>query len=205
MEKNAEDNLQQEIIDSLSRKFNDLEKRQSKLEASNLEAMSEQIKELEQSVVEIKENKTTELNDQLKQYGNQLDIYSQQLKSFPKEIPIRNKIEFDSKSRFVVKIILSLIGVSVVSIGIIIALALELGSRSDYKDKYKIVQGFYPKVAGQVDSAYLANKDSLLNQAEINIEHRKEILNAELEARQANEKNEDAKQRLKKLKKLKPR
>lgn len=200
---NQEDNLQQEIIDSLSRKFSELEKRQSKLEASNLEAMPEQIKELERSIAEIKETKTTELNDQLKQYGNQLDIYGQQLKSFPKEIPIRNKIEFDTKSKFVVRVILSLIGISAASVGIIVVLAFDLSSRSDYKDKYKIVQGFYPGVAGQVDSAYLVNRDTLLNQAEINMEHRKELLDAELDAKQAKEKNEDAKQRLEKLKKHK--
>ncbi|PAW93915.1 hypothetical protein CKK33_10585 [Mucilaginibacter sp. MD40] len=203
--KNHEDNLQQEIIDSLSRKFSELEKRQSKLEASNLEAMPEQIKELERSIAENKGTKTTELNDQLKQYGNQLDIYGQQLKSFPKEIPIRNKIEFNTKSKFMVRVILSLIGISAASVGIIGVLAFELGSRSDYKNKYKIVQGFYPSVAGQVDSAYSVNKDTLLNQAEINIEHRKEILNAEFDAKQAKEKNEDAKQRLEKLKKRKSR
>jgi hypothetical protein len=95
---------------------------------------------------------------------------------------------------------LSLIAGVATLIGIIIALAFELSSRSDYKDKYKIVQGFYPKVADQVDSAYLINKDTLLNQAEINIEHRKELLDAELDAKRANEKNENAKQRLKKLK-----
>ncbi|MDO3645294.1 hypothetical protein [Mucilaginibacter sp. L3T2-6] len=200
---NHEDNLQQEIIDSLSRKYTELEKRQSKLEASNLEAMPNQIKELEKTVAEIKIMNTTEINDQLKQYGNQLDIYGQQLKSFPKEVPIRNKIEFDTKSRFVVRIILSLIGFAAVSIGVVVVLVFELSSRSDYKDKYKIVQGFYPRVADQVDSAYLVNKDTLLNQAEINIEHRKELLDAELDAKQAKEKNEDAKQRLEKLKKHK--
>lgn len=200
---NHEDNLQQEIIDSLSRKYTELEKRQSKLETSNLEAMPNQIKELEKTVAEIKIMKTTEINDQLKQYGNQLDLYGQQLKSFPKEIPIRNKIEFDTKSRFVVRMILSLIGFAVGSIGVIVFLVFELSSRSDYKDKYKIVQGFYPRVADQVDSAYLVNKDTLLNQAEINIEHRKELLDAELDAKQAKEKNEDAKQRLEKLKKHK--
>ncbi|WEA01181.1 hypothetical protein [Mucilaginibacter sp. SJ] len=200
---NHEDNLQQEIMDSLSRKYTELEKRQSKLETSNLEAMPNQIKELEKTVAEIKIMNTTEINDQLKQYGNQLDIYGQQLKSFPKEVPIRNKIEFDTKSRFVVRIILSLIGFAAVSIGVIVVLIFELSSRSDYKDKYKIVQGFYPRVADQVDSAYLVNKDTLLSQAEINIEHRKELLDAELDAKQAKEKNEDAKQRLEKLKKHK--
>jgi len=200
---NHEDNLQQEIIDSLSRKYTELEKRQSKLETSNLEAMPNQIKELEKSIADIKIMKTTEINDQLKQYGNQLDVYGQQLKSFPKEIPIRNKIEFDTKSRFVVRMILSLIGFAAASIGVIVVLAFELSSRSNYKDKYKIVQGFYPRVADQVDSAYLVNKDTLLNQAEINIEHRKELLDAELDAKQAKEKNEDAKQRLEKLKKHK--
>lgn len=202
---NHEDNLQQEIIDSLSRKYAELEKRQSKLETSNLEAMPNQIKELEKTVAEIKIIKTTEINDQLKRYGNQLDIYGQQLKSFPKEIPIRNKIEFDVKSRFAVRIILSHIAVAAVAIGISVALAFELSIRSDYKDKYKIVQGFYPGVAEQVDSAYLVNKDTLLNQAEINIQHRTELLNAELDAKQAKEKDEDAKRKLRKLRKYKPR
>ncbi|MDN3579744.1 hypothetical protein [Mucilaginibacter flavus] len=202
---NHEDNLQQEIIDSLSRKLGELEKRQTKLESANFEEMPEKIKGLEKSLEEIKETKTTELNDQLKQYGNQLNTFGEQIKSFPKEIHVRKKIDFDTRSKFVIRTLLSLIGIAAVSVGIMIVLAFELNNRSDYKDKYKIVQGFYPRVSEQVDSAYLANKDTLLNQAEINIEHRTELMNAELDAKQANEKSEDAKQKLMKLKKHKSR
>jgi len=92
---------------------------------------------------------------------------------------------------------------SAVFISIVVALVFQLSSNADYKGKYVILQGFYPSISQQIDSAYILNKDSLISRAQINIVHQAELLDAENNANQAIRHSEQAKKKVKRLKERK--
>ena len=60
METHKENNMQQEIIDSMAKKVTELEKRQSKIEELGLNTLPSKVKELETTVAETTEMKTLE-------------------------------------------------------------------------------------------------------------------------------------------------
>lgn len=198
-----EDNIQQEIVESLAKKYIELDKRQSKIEALNLEQLPAQVKDLDKSITEIKEMKMTNFWEQLNKYGSQLKVYGEKLQAIPKYILVRNRIEFDIKSKFVIKIVLWLSLAVAILIAMVVMLLIELSSRSEAKDKYELVRGFYPEVAAQVDSGYLVNRDKLIRQANINITRRQQLLDAEINAQQAVKMSKEAQQKLRHLKKQK--
>ncbi|QJD97703.1 hypothetical protein HH214_18400 [Mucilaginibacter robiniae] len=201
MENQPQNNMQQEIIESFAKKVNELDKRQSKIETLELESLPQQMKEMDKSINELRETKTLDFSNQLSQYGELLIGVKDQVTAIPKEIPVKTKIEFDTKAKFVIKVILGLSLAVVTLTGVVVALFVNVSHRADDENRYKVVKGFYPEVSHQVDSAYVVNKDSLLEQAEINIEHQKQVLEAEYQARQAEESSKTAKKQLNELRK----
>lgn len=201
MENQPQNNMQQEIIESFAKKVNELDKRQSKIEALELEGLSQQMKEMDKSINELRETKTLDFSNQLSQYGELLIGMKDQVTAIPKEIPVKTKIEFDTKAKFVIRLILGLSLAIATLTGVVVTLLFKVSHRADDENKYSIVRGFYPSVSHQVDSAYVVNKDALLEQAEINIEHQKQVLEAEYQARQAEESSKTAKKQLNELRK----
>lgn len=105
-------------------------------------------------------------------YEKQLTFITGKINAIPTEIPVRNRIEFDTKSKFVIKLVLSLGIATAVLLAVVVMLLFNIGSRANDKNKYEIVRGFYPEIADQIDSAYIVNQDTLIEQAQIRIQHR---------------------------------
>jgi hypothetical protein len=142
------------------------------------------------------ENKLTEkTNMQILDYGKHLDRFGKQLNGFdekinaiPKEIPGKTTVQFDTKSKFVVKILICTGLLILILLAAVISLWIENGRRAEDKNKYIIVQGLYPKTANYIDSIYINNSDSLLKVARTNIEKQKKLSDAAFEAKQADDK-----------------
>jgi len=197
MENHEENNIQQEIIDSLAKKMTELEKRQSKIEEIDLAGLPSKIEGLETKINETANMKTLENTKQLQQFGGQLNGFDSKLNAIPKAIPVKH--EFDPKSRFVIKTVLGLI----LSIFILLAIAinqyLENNRKNDSTNKFLILQGLYPEVAGQIDSAYNNNAENILKIARAKINERQSIFQAAIEAKEATEASKAANEKLKKL------
>lgn len=200
MENQTEKNLQQEIAESIARKINEIDKWQSKMNALELEKIPQQIKDLNDVITEVKEMKALDFGNQLTQFGSQLSSFDRKLGAIPKEIPVKNRIEFDIKAKFVIKLILSLGLAAMILAGIVVGLLIEKKSMVNERDKYKIVKGFYPEIADQIDSAYITNKDTLIKHAEMNIKHEELVLEAQAKANETREKSKAAQKRLQQLK-----
>lgn len=197
MENHEENNIQQEIMDSLAKQMTDLAKRQSKIEELDLTALPSKLEELETMVKETANMKMLENTKQLQQFGGQLNRFDIKLDALPKAIPVKH--EFDPKSRFVIKTVLGLIIGIFILLAIVINLYLENNRRSDATNKFLLVQGFFPDVFRQIDSAYSNNPDSLLKIAQAKIEERQTMSQAAIEAKQAAEQSKAANEKLRKL------
>ncbi|KAA8485559.1 hypothetical protein BDE36_0416 [Arcticibacter tournemirensis] len=197
MENHEENNIQQEIIDSLAKKMTDLEKRQSKIDELNLTALPSKIEDLETKIGETAEMKTLENSKQLERFGGQLNRFDAKLDAIPKAIPIKH--EFEPKSRLVIKTVLGLILCICVLLAIGINLYLENNKRSDATNKYLLLRGFYPDITRQIDSAYNNNPDSLIKKAQSKIDERETVSQAAIEAKQAAEESKAANDKLRKL------
>jgi len=195
-----ENNMQQEIIDSMAKKVTDLEKRQSKIEELGLSALPSKVKELESKVTETAEMQTLENTKQLERFDKQLNGFDVKINAIPKEIPVKYNVQFDTKAKFVVRTILGLGFAVVVMLAITINLCIENSRRADETNKFLILRGFYPEVAKYIDSAYTANTDFYIKKAKANIDEQQTMSEAAFEAKQAAEESKLANDKLKKLK-----
>jgi len=200
METNEENNVQQEIIDSIAKKVTNLEKRQSKIEELELATLSSKVNELETKVTETAEMRTLENTRQLERFGKQLNGFDEKINAIPKEIPVKYNVQFDTKAKFVIRTILGLGLATAIMLAISISLWIENSRRADETNKFLIVRGFYPDVAKAIDSAYVTNSDSLIKKAQANIDERQALAEAAFEAKQAAEQSKQANDKLEKLK-----
>ena len=200
METNEENNVQQEIIDSMAKKVTTLEKRQSKIDELDLAALPSKVNELEAKVTETAEMRTLENTKQLERFDKQLNGFDEKINAIPKEIPVKYNVQFDTKSKFVIRTILGLGLAVVVMLAISISLWIENSRRADETNKFLILRGFYPDVAKYIDSAYTANADFYIKKSKANIDEQQTMSEAAFEAKQAAEESKLANDKLKKLK-----
>src|SRR5471030_859628 len=200
MENNEENNVQQEIIDSMAKKVTTLEKRQSKIEELDLGALPSKVNELETKATETAEMRTLENTKQLERFDKQLNGFDEKINAIPKEIPVKYNVQFDTKSKFVIRTILGLGLAVAVMLAISISLWIENSRRADETNKFLILRGFYPDVAKYLDSAYTANADFFIKKAKANIDEQQTMSEAAFEAKQAAEESKLANEKLKKLK-----
>ena len=200
METNEENNVQQEIIDSIAKKVTGLEKRQSKIEELNLNALPSKVEELEVKFKETTEMRTIENTKQLERFDKQLNGFDEKINAIPKEIPVKYSVQFDIKAKFVIRTILGL-GIAIaVMLAISISLWIENNRRADETNKFLILRGFYPDVTRFIDSAYINNADFFIEKAKANIDEQQTMSEAEFEAKQAAEESKLAYKKLKELK-----
>jgi len=197
MENHDENNIQQEIIDSLAKQVTDLKKRQYTIEELDLAGLPSIVEALETKVKETTDMKTLENTKQLQQFGDQLNSFDAKLDAIPKAIPVTH--EFDPKSKFVIKIITGLALATAVMLAITVSLWFENSHRGDDTNKFLIVRGFYPDVAKAIDSAYLIDPDNLIKKAQANIDEQQTMSEAEFEAKQAAEQSKLANDKVEKL------
>jgi hypothetical protein len=200
MENHEENNVQQEIIDSMAKKVTDLEKRQSKIEELDLAALPSKVKEVETKVNETAEMRTLENTKQLDRFDKQLNGFDEKINAIPKDIPIKYNVLFDAKSKFVIRTILGLGLAVAVMLAISISLWIENSRRADETNKFLILRGFYPDVAKYIDSAYTNNADFFIEKAKANIDEQQTMSEAIFEAKQASEESKLANDKLEKLK-----
>ena len=200
METHEENNIQQEIIDSMAKKVTNLEKRQAKIEELGLSALPSKVKELETKVTETAEMQTLENTQQLERFDKQLNGFDENINAIPKEIPVKYNVQFDTKAKFVIRTILGLGLATAIMLAISISLWIENSRRADETNKFLIVRGFYPDVAKAIDTAYVTNADFLIKKAKANIDEQQTMSEAAFEAKQAAEESKLANDKLKKLK-----
>jgi hypothetical protein len=200
METHEENNMQQEIIDSIAKKVTDLEKRQSKIEELGLTAISSKVKELETKVAETAKMRTLENTKQLERFDKQLHGFDGKINAIPKEIPVKYNVQFDTKAKFVIRTILGLWLTVFIMLAITISLWIENSRRADETNKFLILRGFYPEIAKYIDSAYTANPDFFIKKAKSNIDEQQTMSEAAFEAKQAAEESKLADKKLKELK-----
>jgi hypothetical protein len=199
METHEENNVQQEIIDSIAKKVTNLEKRQSKIEELNLAALPSKVEDLETKVTATTDMRTLENTKQLDRFNKQLNGFDEKINAIPKEIPVKYNVQFDTKSKFVIRTILGLGLAVAIMLAISISLWIENSRRLDETNKFLIVRGFYPDVAKAIDSAYITDADSLIKKAQANIDEQKTMSEAALEAKQAAEQSKLANDKVEKL------
>ena len=200
MEHNEEKNTQDEVIDSLAKKVTQLENRQQKVEELNLSTLPSKIKELENKVTETTNMRILDYSKQLDQFGKQLNGFDGKIDAIPKEVRVKTTLQFDTKSKFVIKIILYM-GLSIlVLLAAVISVWIENGRRADDKNKYIIVQGLFPKTARYIDSVYINNADSLLKASKTNIEEQQKLIDAAVAAKETAEQAKQAEDNLQQLK-----
>jgi len=200
METHKENNMQQEIIDSMAKKITNLEKRQSKIEELNLAALPSKIKEVETKINETAEMRTLENTRQLERFDRQLNGFDEKIHAIPKEIPVKYNVQFDTKAKFVIRTILGLGLAVAVMLAISISLWIENSRRADETNKFLILRGFYPDVAKYIDSSYTNNADFFIEKAKANIDEQQTMSEAAFEAKQAAEESKLANDKLKELK-----
>jgi hypothetical protein len=200
METNEENNVQQEIIDSMAKKVTTLEKRQSKIEELDLAALPSKVNELDAKVAETAEMRTLENTKQLERFDKQLNGFDEKINAIPKELPVKYNLQFDTKSKFIIRTIFGLWLAVVVMLAISISLWIENSRRADETNKFLILRGFYPDVAKYIDSAYTANADFYIKKSKANIDEQQTMSEAAFEAKQAAEESKLANDKLKKLK-----
>ncbi len=200
METHEVNNMQQEIIDSMAKKVTDLEKRQSKIEELGLGTLPSKVKELETKVAVTAEMKMLENTEQLERFGKQLNGFDEKINAIPKEIPVKYNVQFDTKSKFVIRTILGLGLAGAIMLAVSISLWIENSRRADETNKFLILRGFYPNVAKYIDTAYISNADFLIKKAKANIDEQQTMSEAAFEAKQAAEQSKLANEKLKKIK-----
>ena len=200
METNEENNVQQEIIDSIAKKVTGLEKRQSKIEELNLAALPSKVEELETKVMATADMRILENNKQLDRFDKQLNGFDEKINAIPKEIPVKYNVQFDTKAKFVIRTILGLGLAVAIMLAISISLWIENSRRADETNKFLILRGFYPDVARFIDIAYTNNADFYIKKAKANIDEQQTMSEAAFEAKQATDQTKLADKRLQELK-----
>jgi len=199
METHEENNIQQEIIDSMAKKVTNLEKRQAKIEELGLSALPSKVKELETKVTETAEMQTLENTQQLERFDKQLNGFDENINAIPKEIPVKYNVQFDTKAKFVIRTILGLGLAVAVMLAVSISMWIENSRRADETNKFLILRGFYPNVAKYIDTAYISNADFLIKKAKANIDEQQTMSEAAFEAKQAAEQSKLANDKVEKL------
>jgi len=200
MENYEANSIQQEIIEKIATKVTGLEKWQSKIDGLKLAAIPSQVEELETKVAETAEMRTLENTKQLDRFDKQLTGFDEKVNAIPKEIPIKYKVEFDTKAKFVIRTILGMGLAVAIMLAISINLWMENNRMAEETNKFLILRGFYPGVARSIDSAYVVNADTLIKKSKANIVEQQAILQAAIEAQQAADQSKQAKEKYKKLK-----
>jgi len=195
-----ENKIQQEIIDSIAKKVTGLEKRQSKIEELNLNALPSKVEELEDKVKETTEMRTIENTNQLVQFAKQLNGFDEKISAIPKEIPVKYNVQFETKSKFVIRTILGLGLAVAVLLAISISFWIDNRRSTDETNKFLILRGFYPDISKYLDSAYTANAEFFIKKAKSNIDEQQTMSEAAFEAKQAAEESKLANDKLKELK-----
>jgi len=195
-----ENKIQQEIIDSIAKKATGLEKRQSKIEELNLNALPSKVEELEDKVKETTEMRTIENTNQLVQFAKQLNGFDEKISAIPKEIPVKYNVQFETKSKFVIRTILGLGLAVAVLLAISISFWIDNRRSTDETNKFLILRGFYPDISKYLDSAYTANAEFFIKKAKSNIDEQQTMSEAAFEAKQAAEESKLANDKLKELK-----
>lgn len=113
-------------------------------------------------------------------------------------MPVKYNVQFDTKAKFVIRIILGL-GLAV-AVMLAIILWIKNSRRADETNKFLILRGFYPYVTRFIDSAYTNNVDFFIKRAKANIDEQQTMSEAAFEAKQAAEESKPANEKLKKLK-----
>jgi hypothetical protein len=199
METHEENNMQQEILDSMAKKVTDLEKRQSKIEELGLSTIPSKVKELETKVTETAQMQTLENTQQLERFDKQLNGFDEKINAIPKEIPVKYNVQFDTKAKFVIRTILGLGLAVAVMLAASISMWIENSRRADETNKFLILRGFYPNVAKYIDTAYISNADFLIKKAKANIDEQQTMSEAAFEAKQAAEQSKLANDKVEKL------
>lgn len=200
MEHNEEKNMQDEIINSLAKKFTQLENRQQKVEEMELEKRQPRVKDLEAKAANYPTANILAYNKQIDQFGHQINSLDEKIKAIPKEIPVRHTHQFDTRSRYVIRTIVGLLVAVAVLTGISISLWMENNRRADETNKFLILRGFYPNVAKNIDTAYISNSDFLIEKAKTNVDEQQTMSEATFAAKQATEESKLADEKLKELK-----
>lgn len=200
METHEENNVQQEIINSIAKKVTGLEKRQSKIEELDLATLPSKVNELETKVTETAEMRTLENTKQLERFDKQLNEFDDKINAIPKEIPVKHHVQFDTKSKFVIRTILGLGLAVAIMLAFSISLWIDHTRSIDDTNKFLILKGFYPDISKYVDSAYTANADFFIKKAKANIDDQQTMSQAAFEAKQAAEESKLANEKLRKLK-----
>jgi len=143
--------------------------------------------------------RTLENTKQLERFDKQLDGFNEKINAVPKEIPVKYNVQFDTKSKFVVRTILSLWIAVAIMLAISISLWIENSRKVDETNKFLILRGFYPDVARYIDSAYTNNADFFIKKSKANIDEQQTLSEAAFEAKQAAEESKLANNKLKKL------
>jgi hypothetical protein len=195
MGNHEENEIQQEIIDSLAKKVTDLEKRQAKVEQTELSAIPNKVEELEKKISEVSEMRTLENAGQLERFDKQLGMFDAKINAIPKDIPVKHSIQFEAKSKFVIKILIGLGLLVAVLVAILTSLVFENINRKDESNKFLILRGFYPDVAKQIDSVFAINSDLYINKAKENIDQQLSVAEATNEAQQADKKLRELKRK----------
>jgi hypothetical protein len=200
MENNEEKNTQDEVIDSLAKKVTQLENRQQKVEELNLSTLPQKLKELETKVTETTNMRILDYSKHLERFDKQLNGFAAKIDAIPKEVRVKTTLQFDTKSKFVIKIILYMGLAILVLLATVISLRIEISRRADdKKNRYIIVQGLFPKTARYVDSVYINNEDSLVKVAKNNIEEQQKLIDAAVAAKETAEQAKQAEDNLQKL------
>ncbi|HEY9002073.1 MAG TPA: hypothetical protein VIM89_12020 [Mucilaginibacter sp.] len=198
MESNKK-NIQDEIVDSLAKKLTELEKRQDKVEEIGLPNLPSKIAELEKNVAETSKMNFQQYQENIDRFDKQLNQFDGKIAAIPKEIPIKNTVQFDTRSKFVIRIIVGLTLTVAILIDMTVSVLFENSRRADETNKFLILRGFYPDVAKDIDTSYANNKDFLIKKAEANIDEQKTMSEAAFAAEQAAEKSRLANEKLQKL------
>jgi len=75
---------------------------------SGLHTLPSKVNELQTKVTETAEMRTLENTRQLERFDKQLNGFDEKINAIPKEIPVKYNVQFDTKSKFVIRTILGL-------------------------------------------------------------------------------------------------
>jgi len=158
------------------------------------------IEGLENKITETTQMRTLENTQQLERFDKQLNAFDEKINAIPKEIPVKYNVQFDTKSKFVIRTTLGLGLSAAIMVAISISLWIDNSRRVDETNKILILRGFYPDIAKYLDSAYTANAEFFIKKAKANIDEQQTMSEAAFEAKQAAEESKLANDKLKKLK-----
>lgn len=201
--------------------MNQFEERLESLEQV-IEALISQFKGLEEPLREILQTKTPNYDQALEEIFGVLDmahknqeitelksavkLLTEKVNTIPNPIRIQTKNSFDIKSKFffwgAVVVFLSV----AISTGLAVFFGVRNAELASEAEKYTIVRAYEPETVLGIDSAYLVNKDNVMNEARLMIIEQKTLSEAkykEVVAKREYEQAQEASRKLAKKKKKK--